>query len=83
MYTLGKSDEGIVSMKRMNKSIQPEINGQLPAEFVEKSPSAKGNCVHKTVTSTQWLEATLIGLDRVRETVKQCVPIVRVFLLPE
>jgi len=52
VYTPGKSDEGIVSMKRMNKSAQPEINGQPPAEFVEKSPSAKGNCVHKTVTST-------------------------------
>ena len=82
MYTPGKSDEGIVSMKRMNKSAQPK-NGQPPAEFVEKSPSAKGNCVHKTVTSTQWLEATLIGLDRVRETVKPCIPTVRVFILPE
>jgi hypothetical protein len=68
MYAPGKSDEGIVSMKRMNKGVQPAICGQPPAEFVEKSPSAKGNCVQTTVTSTQRLESAWNGLDRVRET---------------
>ena len=31
--------------------------GQPPAEFAEKSPSAKGNYAQTTVTSTQWLES--------------------------
>ncbi len=58
-------------MKRMNKGVQPEINGQPPAEFVEKSPPAKGNCVQTTVTGTQGREAASIGLNRVREAAKR------------
>ncbi len=57
-------------MKRMNKGAQPEINGQPPAEFVEKRPSAKGNYVQPTVTGTQRPEATAIDLNKVREAVK-------------
>ena len=67
MYAPGKSDGGIVSMKRMNKGAQPEISGQPPAEFVEKRPPAKGNCAQTTVTGTQRLEASSNGLNRVRE----------------
>jgi hypothetical protein len=58
MHATGKSDEGVVSMKRANKGTQP-IGGQLPAEFVEKRPSAKGNTGQTTVTGTQWLEGAL------------------------
>ena len=35
-YTSGKSDGGILSMKRMNKGEQPNISGQTPAEYVEE-----------------------------------------------
>jgi len=35
-YTSGKSDGGIISMKRMNKGEQPNISGQTLAEFVEQ-----------------------------------------------
>ncbi len=65
--TSGKSDGGIVSMRRMNKGKQPGSRGETPAEFVEKSPSAKGNLVQSTVTSTQGLKSASLGLDRVRE----------------
>lgn len=58
-------------MKRKNKSEQPSIRGQTLAEFVEKSPSAKGNLVQTTVTSTQGLESASSGLDRVREAAKR------------
>lgn len=58
-------------MKRTNKGAQPEIKGQPPAEIVEKSPPAKGNCIQTTVTSTQRLKEALIGLDRVREAAKR------------
>ena len=37
IYAHGKSDGGILSMKRMNKGVQPENNGQPPAEFVEET----------------------------------------------
>ena len=70
-YTSGKSDGGILSMKRMNKGEQPNISGQTLSEFVEKSPPAKGNLVHTTVTSTQGLESASSGLDRVREAAKR------------
>jgi hypothetical protein len=53
MHATGKSDEGIVSMKRANKGAQPGYTGQPPAEFVEKRPSAKGNSLQATVTGTQ------------------------------
>jgi len=55
----------------MNKGEQPNISGQTLAEFVEKSPPAKGNLVQATVTSTQGLESASIGLDRVREAAKR------------
>jgi hypothetical protein len=70
MYDPRKSDEGIVSMKRTNKGVQPKY-GQPPAEFVEKRPSAKGNPVQTTGTGTQRPESTLSGLDRVREAAKR------------
>ena len=54
-------------MKRMNNGKRPKNNGETPAEFVEKSPSAKGNLVQTTVTGTQGLESASLGLDRVRE----------------
>jgi hypothetical protein len=70
-YTSGKSDGGIVSMKRTNNGAQSrQRRDQPPAEFVEKRPSAKGNCVQTTVTGTQGPEATSIGLNRVREAAK-------------
>lgn len=71
MYAHGKSDEGIVSMKRTNNGVQPEKNGQPPAEFVEKRSSAKGNSDQTTVTGTQKPESTSSGLDRVREAAKR------------
>jgi hypothetical protein len=71
MYAPGKSDGGIVSMKRTNNGAQSrQRRDQPPAEFVEKRPSAKGNCVQTTVTGTQGPEATSIGLNRVREAAK-------------
>ena len=70
MYAPGKSDGGIVSMKRTNKGVQPEISGQPPAEFVEKRPPAEGNRVQTAATGTQGLEAASIGLSRVREAAK-------------
>jgi len=72
MYAPGKSDGGIVSMKRTNKGAQSrQWRDQPPAEFVEKSPPAKGNRVQTAVTGTQGLEATSIGLNRVRESTNQ------------
>jgi group II intron reverse transcriptase/maturase len=58
-------------MKRTNKGAQPEIKGQAPAEVVEKSPPAKGNCIQASVISTQRLKGALIGLNRVREAAKR------------
>ncbi len=58
-------------MKRTNKGRQPEASGERPAEFVEKSPSAKGNPVQTTVTETQGSEAATSGLDRIREAAKR------------
>ncbi len=71
MYAPGKSDGGIVSMKRTNKGAQShQRRDQPPAEFVEKRPPAKGNLVQTTVTGTQGPEAASNGLDRVREAAK-------------
>mgnify|MGYP000101675443 CR=1 FL=1 len=58
-------------MKRMNNGEQPRSSGQTPAEIVEKSPSAKGNPIQTTVTSTQGLESASSGLDRVREKARR------------
>ncbi len=72
MYAPGKSDGGIVSMKRTNKGVQSrQGRDQPPAEFVEKRPSAEGNCVQTAVTGTLGLGAALIGLNRVREAAKR------------
>ncbi len=54
MYAPGKSDGGIISMKRTNKGAQSsQRRDQPPAEFVEKRPPAEGNCVQTAVTGTQ------------------------------
>lgn len=72
MYAPGKSDGGIVSMKRTNKGAQSrQRRDQPPAELVEKRPPAEGNCVQTTATGTQGQEAASIGLSRVREATKQ------------
>ncbi|MBL7178022.1 MAG: hypothetical protein ISS66_19535 [Desulfobacteraceae bacterium] len=72
MYAPGKSDGGIVSMKRTNKGAQSrQRRGQPPAEFVEKRPPAKGNFVQTAATGTQGSEAASIGLNRVREAAKR------------
>jgi hypothetical protein len=71
MYASGKSDGGILSVKRTNKGEQSrQRRDQPPAEFVEKRPPAEGNCVQTAVTGTQGLEAASIGLNRVREEPK-------------
>ena len=71
MHATGKSDEGIVSVKRANKGIQPNDIGQLPAEFVERRPTAEGNTGQTTVTGRQGLEGASSGLSRVREAAKR------------
>ncbi len=72
MYATGKSDGGIVPMKRTNKGVQSrKRRDQPPAEFVEKSPPAKGNLFQTVVTGTQGSEAASIGLNRVREAAKR------------
>ena len=72
MYAPGKSDGGILSMKRTNKGAQSrQRRDQPPAEFVEKRPPAEGNLIQTAVTGTQGLEAASIGLNRVREASKR------------
>ena len=61
MHVTGKSDGGIVSMKRANKGAQLGYSSQPPAEFVEKRPSAKGNSLQPAVTGTQRPKAALIA----------------------
>jgi len=59
-------------MKRTNKGAQSrQRRDQPPAEFVEKRPPAKGNCVQTAATGTQGLEAASIGLNMVREATNQ------------
>lgn len=58
-------------MKQANKDTQPESYGQPSAEFVEKSPSAKGSPVQTTVTETQSSETALSGLNRIRDAAKR------------
>jgi RNA-directed DNA polymerase len=69
-HATGKSDTGIVSMKRTNKGIQPN-NGQPPAESVERRPVAKGNPEQATAEGTQGPEYALSALDRVREAARR------------
>ena len=71
MNATGKSDSGVVSVKRTNKGAQPDITGQPPAESVEKSPGAKGNPRRATTTGTPRPEAVSSALDRVREAAKK------------
>lgn len=71
MYALGKSDTGIVSMKRMNKDAQPMKVGQLSAESVEKRPVAKGNSGQATASGTQGPSSASSGLDRIREAARK------------
>jgi hypothetical protein len=67
----GKSDTGIVSMKRTNKGARPGKGGQPPAESVEKRLVAKGNTVQAPVSGTQGPRGTWSGLDRVREAARR------------
>lgn len=71
MYATGKSDTGIVSMKRTNKGAQPQQKGQPPAEFVERRTVAKGNPEQTTATGTQGPQAALSALDRIREAARR------------
>lgn len=71
MNATGKSDSGVVSVKRTNKGAQPNITGQPPTESVEKSSGAKGNSAQTTMTGTPRPEAMSSGLDRVREAAKK------------
>ena len=47
------------------------IEGQLPAEFVEKRPKAEGNSGQATVIDTQGSKAASNALPRVREAAKR------------
>jgi RNA-directed DNA polymerase len=71
MNANGKSDGGVVSVKRANKGAQLDKQGQPPAEFVERRPTAKGNTGQTTATGTQGPKAALNGLSRVREAAKR------------
>lgn len=71
MHATGKSDTGIVSMKRTNKGAQPQYDGQPPAESVEKRTVAEGNPEQATACSTQGLEVASSALDRVREAAQR------------
>ena len=67
----GKSDTGIVPMKRTNKGAQPGNNGQPPAESVEGRSVAKGNAVQAPVSGTQGSQGASSGLDRIREAARR------------
>jgi RNA-directed DNA polymerase len=71
VHATGKSDTGIVSMRRTNKGAQPHQDGQPPAEFVEKRPVAEGNPEQATAYGTQGPKDALSGLDRVREAARR------------
>jgi RNA-directed DNA polymerase len=70
MHATGRSDTGIVSMKRTNKGIQPHY-GQPPAESVERRPVAEGNPEKTTAEGTQGPKTASSGLDRVREAARR------------
>ena len=67
----GKSDTGIISMKRMNKGAQPDKTGQPPAESVEKRTVAEGNSGQPTASGTQGSQAASSGLSRIREAARR------------
>lgn len=71
VYATGKSDTGIVSMKRTNKGAQPVQDGQPPAESVEKRTVAEGNPAQATACGTQRPESASSGLSRVREAARR------------
>jgi hypothetical protein len=71
MHVNGKSDTGVVSVKRTNKGAQPMQQGQPLAESVERRPVAKGNPVQTTMTGTQRPEPVSSALDRIREAAKR------------
>ena len=71
MHATGKSDTGIVSVKRMNKGAQPDKTGQPPAESVEKRTVAEGNSGQTTASGTQGSQAASSGLSRIREAARR------------
>lgn len=71
-HATGKSDTGIVSMKRTNKGAQScEKHDQPPAESVEKRPVAKGNLEQATACGTQRPKGASSDLGRVREAARR------------
>jgi group II intron reverse transcriptase/maturase len=58
-------------MKQTNKGVQPERNGQPPAESVERRNVAEGNSEQPTASGTQSPQAALSGLSRVREAARR------------
>jgi retron-type reverse transcriptase len=66
----GKSDTGIVSMKRTNKGTQPQ-DGQPLAESVERRPVAEGNPEQATASGTQGPSTASSALGRVREAARR------------
>jgi RNA-directed DNA polymerase len=70
MHATGKSDTGIVSMKRTNKGAQPQHKGQPPAESAEKRTVAEGNPEQATACGTQGPTGASSALDRVREAAR-------------
>jgi len=73
VYATGKSDTGIVSMKRTNKGAQSCMRrGQPPAESVEKRTVAEGNFAQTTASGTQGpKKIASSGLGRVREAARR------------
>lgn len=55
----------------MNKGIQPQYDGQPPAESVERRPVAKGNSGQATATGTQGSGEASSALDRVRQAARR------------
>lgn len=67
----GKSDEDVVSMKRMNNETEQAGCGARSAESVEKRSSAKGNPGRPPATDTQRSGRASSGLDRVRQAARR------------
>lgn len=72
-YATGKSDTGILSMKRMNKGAQSCMRrDQPPAESVEKRTVAEGNLAQTTASGTQGPKKIASnGLGRVRKAARR------------
>ena len=66
MHVPGKSDTGVVPMKRSNKSAPT-----ADAEIVEGRPVTKGNSIQPTVTGTQYPGQTSSGLGRIRAVARK------------